>query len=156
LIFTGVRNIVQLSLTVRYFWEYIMKHRLLVTYSAAAAAVSVLGGCYSYKPPPEAISGTTYSARTEKAYNDVPADCRVLTLDKAKQISLANNPNYKASRHAMAAATARFYRSLSAYLPTISATYDWNVSKYTPENLGGEGKDGSGNIRSLKSGAFRG
>ncbi len=115
-----------------------------------------LGGCYSYIPPPAAISGSTYTGLTEKAHQNLPSDCKELTLEKAMQIATENNPGYLATRHSMAAATARFYQSLSEYLPTVSATYDWSESKYTPANSGGIGRNRGGNRTSSKSGAFTG
>ena len=121
---------------------------LIITFSVA--------GCYSYKPPPAAVSGTTFTGLTKKAHQDIPEDCTQLSLEQAKQIAIDNNPGYIATRHAMVAATARFYRSLSAYLPTITATYNITNDKYTPENRGGVGKDGSGDFSSTKGGAFNG
>jgi outer membrane protein len=116
----------------------------------------ILGGCYSYKPPPEAISGTTYTGLTEKAKQNLPETCKELTIEKAKEIALANNPSYLATRHSIAAATARFYQSLSAYLPTVSATFDWQENKYTPANQGGIGRNRGGNRTVRKGGAFTG
>ena len=113
-------------------------------------------GCYSYKPPPEAISGTTFTGLTKKAHQDIPEDCKILSLEQAKQIAIENNPGYIATRHAMVAATARFYRSLSAYLPTITATYNINNDKYTPQNQGGNGSRNHGDFSSTKGGAFNG
>lgn len=117
----------------------------------------LIGGCYSYKPPPKAISGTSYTGITPKQHNKLPEECTELTLDKAKQIALANNPGYLATRHSMAAANARFYKSLSGYVPTISANYDWNESKYTPANRGGIGKNHGGGTRTVtKTGTLTG
>ncbi len=118
--------------------------------------IFAVGGCYSYKPPPEAISGTTFTGLTQKAHQDIPEGCQELSLEQAKQIAIENNPGYMATRHAMVAATARFYRSLSAYLPTISATYNIRNDKYTPSNQGGVGSSGGGNFNSTKGGAFNG
>lgn len=112
--------------------------------TAAAVGASLLGGCYSYKPPPEAISGETYTALTEKAKAALPDESGQLSLEKTREIALANNPGYLATKHSMAAATARFYQSLSAYLPTITATYNQTENKYTPESRGGIGRDNGG------------
>ncbi len=116
----------------------------------------ILGGCYSYKPPPDAISGTTFTGATKKAHTDLPKGCRKLSLEQTKQIALDNNPNYQATRHTMVAATARFYKSLSAYLPTITATYDMTNNQYTPANRGGVGSQGNGDFNSSKNGALNG
>ena len=131
-----------------------MKSELKPTLLISIAAI--LGGCYSYKPPPEAISGTTYTSLTPKAHQDLPETCKELSLDKAKAIAIANNPGYLATRHSMAAATARFYKSLSDYLPTISATFDWQENKYTPANQGGIGRNRGGNRSVRKRGAITG
>ena len=49
---------------------------------------------------------------------------KVLTLRDAQKTAIANNPDYIAAYHAVSAAKFRYYRSLSAYLPTV----DLNMS----------------------------
>ena len=49
---------------------------------------------------------------------------KVLTLRDAQKTAIANNPDYIAAYHAVYAAKFRYYRSLSAYLPTV----DLNMS----------------------------
>jgi outer membrane protein TolC len=121
-----------------------------------AAAVFFLGGCYSYKPPPSAISGDTYTALSEKAHATLPTASGQLSLEKAREIALANNPGYLATRHSMAAATARFHQSLSAYLPTITASYNQTENMYTPQSQGGIGRDNGGHRWDQKTGLITG
>ena len=104
----------------------------------------VLTGCYSYDPLPESIKKGNYSGLNSKERRGLPIDCELLTLETCKQIARKNNPNYIASRHAMAAASARFYQSLAPYLPTVTASYSMYENKNTPRSQGG---DGSGSRR---------
>ncbi len=49
---------------------------------------------------------------------------KVLTLRDAQKTALVNNPDYIAAFHAVKAAKYRYYRSLSAYLPTVGVGAD--------------------------------
>ena len=61
---------------------------------------------------------------------------------------MANNPDYLTMSHSVNAAWSRFYASLSAYLPTISATYGFTNNRLIPSS--GEGY--SGNTPSFSKG----
>ena len=124
--------------------------------ATAVTAAVLLGGCYSYAPPPLAVSQDAFTTSPKSAQKTLPSDCRELTLEKVREIAVANNPGYLATRHAMAAATARFYQSLAAYLPTVSASYNVTEHKYTPESQGGIGRDHGGHRWSQKTGLITG
>ncbi len=114
--------------------------RTLSSLSAAMALLSVQG-CYTPDPLPEGIYGTSYTGTSRKDQRALPDDCTQLSLDMAKQIAKHNNPDYIATRHSMAAASARFYQSLAPYLPTITADYSMYESKETSMSQGGRGNN---------------
>lgn len=101
----------------------------------------VLTGCYSYDPLPEGIYADKYSGLNAKERRTLPANCTQLTLKQAKQIASQNNPNYIATQHAMAAASARFYQSIAPYLPTITAEYNMYEYQDVPTSQGGAGSN---------------
>ncbi|MCX6986451.1 MAG: hypothetical protein NT118_17145, partial [Lentisphaerae bacterium] len=85
--------------------------------------LSAIQGCYNYPAVPDAVNQSTYTDLQRDQQKLLPEDCRVLTLETAEQIAVANNPNYLSMSHSVNAALSRFYASLSAYFPTIDATY---------------------------------
>lgn len=102
----------------------------------SALLVLLLAGCYSYDPLPEGVGSNKYTGLDSKERRELPVNCNALSLEMAKQIAKQNNPNYLATRHAMAAASARFYQSMAPYLPTVTANYRMYEYKDTP-NMGG-------------------
>lgn len=114
------------------------RHLLL----AAPTAVTLLAaGCYSYPPLPEPVEGDSYTAAAGH-HRGLPTDCAMLTADLAREIALQNNPDFRSAQHAMVAANARFYRSLTAHLPTVDAGYDITESRFTDDSpLGSTGLD---------------
>jgi outer membrane protein TolC len=103
-----------------------IKNFVLFPHLALISAVFLcFNGCYSYKPPPKCVADDNLTG-PEKKEKIIPAACKVLTLELAEEIALANNPDYKSKHHAMTAAWQRYYQSLSSYLPTVTATYDFN------------------------------
>ncbi len=100
-----------------------------------------LFGCYSYKPPPEIVEDDQYTARTRIEQRALPVDVKVLPLDTAVEVALANNPTYAVTRHSIAAAYARFYQSFSAFFPTVSGNFNATQYQYVPQNQGGQGGD---------------
>ena len=130
--------------------------RKIVYLSTLLALSYIVGGCFSYKPVPDAVLESNYTRQKEKAHQALPKDCETLTLEQAKQIALDNNPNYIATRYSMVAASARFYQTLAAYLPTITANYDLTNHYYTPESQGGRGRDQGGHRWAQKTGAING
>jgi outer membrane protein TolC len=82
-----------------------------------------------------------YSQIERNEHFCLPDACNLLTIEMAQEIARKNNPDYEATRHSMAAAEARFHQSLSAYLPTVTATYNAYEYKDTPMDQGGLGTD---------------
>ena len=103
--------------------------------------VLLMQACYTPDPLPEGIYGSTFTGAVRNERRSLPEDCTELTIDMAKHIAKQNNPDYNATRHSMAAASARFYQSLAPYLPTITAGYSMYEYKNTPVSQGGAGNN---------------
>jgi len=116
----------------------------------------LFNGCYSPAPIPEAVLSKEYKNIKREQHTGLPDNIEILTLETAISIALANNPDYRSAKHAVIAAWARLYSSLSEYMPTISAEYDITEYKYVPLSSGGSGRDQGGNIYSNKTGGLRG
>jgi len=101
-------------------------------YTAPVIIMSVLQGCYNYPAVPDAVNQSAYSELRKEQQKLIPADCRVMTLDLAEQIAVANNPNYLSAGHAVNAAWYRFYGSLSTYMPSVTAGYGFSDTWLQP------------------------
>ena len=108
---------------------------------SAAIGMTVISGCYNYPAVPDAVNQSTYADLKEDQQKLLPGDCRVLTLETAEQTAVANNPNYLSMSHSVNAAWSRFYATLSAYFPTIDATYGITNNRLNPSS--GEGNGGT-------------
>ena len=106
-----------------------------------ASATVLFSGCYNYPSVPDAVNQSTYTDLQRDQQKLLPEDCRVLTLETAEQVAVANNPNYLSMSHSVNAAWSRFYASLSAYFPTIDATYGITNNRLIPAS--GEGAGGN-------------
>jgi outer membrane protein TolC len=115
----------------------------------------VFYGCYSYPPLPEAVNSKEYKNIDRKIHRALPEDSKIITLETAIEIALANNPDYRSAKHAVAGAWARFYSACSAYFPTLSANYEITEYKYVPLSSGGTGRDQGGQRYSNKTGALQ-
>ena len=112
----------------------------------------LISGCYTYSPIPDAVNSSTYTGLNESQQKILPVDCKVLTLDIAAQVAVANNPDYLSMSHSVNAAWSRFYTSLNSYFPVITADYGITENRYTPQNSGGNGTDSQANV--VKGGAL--
>ena len=95
---------------------------------AAVAVVLLLGGCYSYPPAQVATEANTFSQQKTDRYSGLLRGTKVLTLIKAQEIAVKNNPNYTSVYHAVNAAKMRYYQALGAYSPTVTANADFGVA----------------------------
>ena len=109
-----------------------MKFGKYISVMFCAAALAGLSGCYDYKPVPVEIDSETYTGSKKVMKRIIPEDCEVLTLDMAEDLSLGNNPSFIAKHHAMVAAWARFYQSLSGYFPTVTSSYTLGDTNTNP------------------------
>jgi len=87
-----------------------------------------LGGCYSYPKPPVATEGSSFLNRKIDKSDDLLRDIRMLTLEDAQRIAVANNPNYISVYHAVNAARMRYYQALGAWSPTVTASFELSDS----------------------------
>jgi len=96
------------------------------------AVLFAVQGCYNYPEVPDAVNQRTYAELRKDQQRLIPDGCKLLTLEEAEQIALANNPDYLSAGHAVNAAWYRFYASLSSYFPTITAGYSFNDVQLQP------------------------
>ena len=54
----------------------------------------VFGGCQSYTKPPMAVTHSMYTDIPDEEKTLFPAETNLLTLAKAQEIALANNPDF--------------------------------------------------------------
>ena len=101
-----------------------------------------LTGCYSYQPLPNAIKSNNYTTLVKDEKLDLPDDIDLLTVQKAQELAVKNNPNLIATKHAMSAAYAVFYQSLSSYLPTSNGYYNVGATNTYPDKYTGPGMKG--------------
>ena len=106
------------------------------------------GGCYSYPDIPESIDKDNYTSLKSHEQRSLPLETKILTLDLAKEVALANNPDFLSAKEAVTGAWARFYSAFSAYLPTSNAYYNMTEHQYTP------GIDGR-NVYDVKGGGIQ-
>lgn len=97
------------------------------------ALAAMLSGCYTYQPPAEVFRGDTFTGRAHQATNAMLEGLTELSLERAQQIALINNPDMISAYHAVSAARMRYYQAMGLYSPVIGASFgaDWGVSRVT-------------------------
>ena len=88
----------------------------------------VFGGCQSYTKPPMAIRHSTFTDIPEEEKILFPEEAGLLTLEKAQEIALNNNPDFLRVKYTIDAARARYYQSYSTYAPTLNAGLSFSQS----------------------------
>ncbi len=97
-------------------------------YTVGTILLAVAAGCVSYKPPPDIIHADNYTAESAQLQRTLPPDYKVLTVEDAVNISLANNPSYKQKRLAMIQAYAVYYGNiLNNFTPGMQ--YTWGATQ---------------------------
>ena len=98
----------------------------------------VFGGCQSYTKPPMAIRHSTFTDVPEEEKILFPEELSVLTLEKAQEIALKNNPDFLRVQFTIDSARARYYQSFSSYAPTLNAgmSVSQSFSKVTSSSSG--------------------
>ena len=98
----------------------------------------VFGGCQSYTKPPMAVTHSMYTDVPDEEKTLFPAETNLLTLAKAQEIALANNPDFLRVKFSIDSARARFYQSFSSYAPTLNAgvSVSQSFSKVTSSSSG--------------------
>ena len=98
-------------------------HRNGAAVLLGALSALVIGGCYSYTPPPRATQCDTYTQREKDERDELFKDMKELTRSEAQRIALKNNPTYIAAYHAVSAARMRYYQAWGAYSPNFTASF---------------------------------
>ena len=92
--------------------------RLLV----CGAALLALTGCETYQDPPMDFDADSYTARDRGKADELLKGVTELSLEKAQQIALANNPTYISAYYSLTQAKMQYYQALGAYSPQLSAS----------------------------------
>lgn len=108
-----------------------MKKRLLTGTICCGAAALMLGGCYKYQPPDGVFRGETFTGRAHETTNVMLEGLNELSLERAQQIALINNPDMVSAFHAVSAARMRYYQALGLYSPVLGASFsgDWGANR---------------------------
>lgn len=85
-----------------------------------------VAGCYQYQPPAEVFEGTSFSSAAHAETDKMLEGLSELSLERAQQIALINNPSIVSAYHAVNAAKMRYYQAIGQYSPTLSAGFDAN------------------------------
>ncbi len=108
--------------------------------------LAILAGCVGYKPPPDVIHSDTYTGNPVQENTNLPADSKILTVDEAVQIAVANNPTYEQARLSMISAYASYYKDLAGYSPTLTATYGATETQRASGTPGPKSTEYTGNL----------
>ncbi|QSH40272.1 TolC family protein [Lentisphaerota bacterium ZTH] len=81
------------------------------------------GGCYSYAPAQVSTEADTFVQRKKGRADKTLEGVNILSLKKAQEVAVINNPNYSSIYHAVNAAKMRYYQALGGYSPTITANF---------------------------------
>jgi len=111
--------------------------KFFAQWSAVVAALLLLaGGCQTYPPVPSDFSSDSYTLRKHSDADELLKEVSLLSLAKAQDIAIANNPNYISAYYAITQAKMRYYQALGAYSPvitsgfTVGETDSWNTRAY--------------------------
>ena len=98
----------------------------------------VFGGCQSYTKPPMAVKHSTYTDVPDEEKILFPEEMKVLSLEKAQELALQNNPDFLRVKFTIDSARARYYQSFSTYAPTLNAgmSVSQSFSKVTSSSSG--------------------
>ena len=125
-----------------------LNHRSGTAALLCALSALVIGGCYSYTPPPRATQCDTYTQREKDERDELFKDMTQLTRSEAQRIALKNNPTYISAYHAVSAARMRYYQAWGAYSPNFTASFTiqdrlgtyYNGRSYIGNNSGNHGR----------------
>jgi outer membrane protein TolC len=95
------------------------------TFFAIALPMTLLAlsGCYNYSPPPVPTEDDTFTQKSEDKRYQFPVTIKELKLKDAQDLAIRNNPDFETKYQSIIAARARYYQSLSNYLPQITSSY---------------------------------
>ncbi len=115
---------------------------------AVLSLLMLFAGCVNQPDIPDCIDKDDYSSAKTPQSRSLPQECKFLTLETAREVALANNPDFLSAKYSVTAAWARFYSAFSAYLPSANAYYNMTEYQYTP------GIDGR-NVYDIKGGGIQ-
>lgn len=87
---------------------------------ALASSMALFAGCESYPEPPLDYQGSSYTQRNRTEADKLLTGITELSLAKAQEIAVANNPSYISAYYAITAAKMKYYQALGAYSPELS------------------------------------
>ncbi len=112
-----------------------MKCRSILGKGVAGLLLVAIGGCYEYPKPPVATMGNVYSNRVNRdSADDLLKDIKSLTITEAQRIAILNNPTYIAAYYAVEAARMKYYQSLGAFAPEVTASFGLSESNKWTRN----------------------
>ena len=105
---------------------------------AVPLAALLFGACRSYTKPPMAITHSSFTDIPDEEKILFPEDMKLLSLEKAREIALANNPDFLRVQFTIDSALARYYQSFSSYAPTLNAglSFSQSFNKVTSSSSG--------------------
>ena len=106
--------------------------RLLPIAALCASAAFVFTGCYKYDKPAAATLEQEFQQRKRDGADELLKDVKLLTIENAQRIALANNPDYRSAFHSVNAAKMVYYQALGAFSPTIDASFSIGQSHNRP------------------------
>lgn len=106
--------------------------RLFTIAAVCASASLFFTGCYKYEKPAVATLEKEFQQRKRDGADDLLKDVKLLTIENAQRIALANNPDYRSAFHAVNAAKMVYYQALGAFAPTIDASFSIGESHNWP------------------------
>ena len=108
--------------------------RLLPIAALCASAAFVFTGCYKYDKPAAATLEQEFQQRKRDGADELLKDVKLLTIENAQRIALANNPDYRSAYHAVKAAEMVYYQALGSFAPTVNATFSIGQSHSYPHD----------------------
>lgn len=116
-------------------------------YTVGTILFAVAAGCVSYKPPPDIIHADSYTGESTQQHRTLPPDYKVLNVEDAVNIALANNPSYKQARLAMIQAYSVYYGGiLSGFTPGVAYSWGATQNQGVNGNVGAGGTSPSNNV----------
>ena len=106
--------------------------RLLPIAALCASAAFVFAGCYKYDKPAAATLEQEFQQRKRDGADELLKDVKLLTIENAQRIALANNPDYRSAFHSVNAAKMVYYQALGSFAPTIDASFNIGQSHSWP------------------------
>lgn len=97
-----------------------------------ASAALVFSGCYKYDKPAAATMANDFQQRKRDGADELLKDVKLLTIENAQRIALANNPDYRSAYHSVNAARMVYYQALGAFSPTVDASFSIGQSHSRP------------------------